>query len=264
MTIIHEHLLNHGPSRSSELTALLVEREKLSLQSARKRISRLPKDILRLHVFLPKGETFLCLKQQFKKPWFHSRLKDALKESGSAPGRALLGIEARGGFVEQVNFPTASGLPVKPTKKQLSHEVVEKRLLDLGVIELVVARNGPVISMGGTVDRLRRRQAVVFVEGVILLALREYFMRLGVLSQATTTIRFDEPRPEFGPFHRTWSGLKLSATVSHTCTHFRTPCIACTKIVRISPPAGTKSACPFHLYSAGMPQPTPSTSSETP
>lgn len=200
MTSIHKYLLEHGPSLTSEVAAFLVKEERLSPEAARKRISRLPSDICRLSACFPRREVLLYLRPQWKSPEYFDRLKAALRATGSAPGRAIQGIEARGGIVAQSNFPVASGLPVKPIKKQLSHAVVEQRLLELEIIDILQTRDGPVVTMDSSENSVRRWQAVALAESLVIQTLRTSLVKLGVVSSKKTAVRGDASQPVFGPF----------------------------------------------------------------
>src|SRR5579862_8184115 len=107
-SILHEL----GPSLSSEIVARLCA-EGVTCEAARQRVCRAGRTVNRLRsIRFPNRETFLFLSNQFGTKEFQDRLAGAMKTTGSAYGRALLGIEARGGVLSDSDFPIASGLPV--------------------------------------------------------------------------------------------------------------------------------------------------------
>lgn len=200
MNPIIQYLTTEGPCLSSEIVRFLQETG-VKPEAARKRISRLPDEVRRLKSGFPKNEAFLYLESQWNTPQYFDRLRDALKKTGSALGRALIALEARNGCVEHPYFPIFSGLPIKNVKKQLSHALVEKRLHDLNLISFIRAGRTPFVLLTNSAKAIDRRKAVTLAEDVVLQGLKSSLANLGVVSSKSVKIRLNTPLPEFGPFN---------------------------------------------------------------
>lgn len=176
-----------------------LQEQGLSPDAARKRISRLPAEVQRLGACLPNKEIFLYLENQWGTPEYFERLAEALKESGSALGLALIGLEARGGMVKANHFPVASGLSVRPTKKQISHDTAEMKLINLRIISRDGSSSGWVSADWSPRNPLRGK-SLELAEDMVLSLLRTSLTRMGVISYSTVSIRGDTPHPEFASF----------------------------------------------------------------
>jgi len=136
MTSVKEILHTHGPCLSSEIALLLVRQDRISPEAARKRISRASHEVQKLlGVKLPNRESFLYLDSQYPMQ-FYPALISALKKSKSAYGKAIVGLEARGGIIHRPFFSIASCLTVFPTKRQLLHSFIENKLIKLGILQI--------------------------------------------------------------------------------------------------------------------------------
>src|SRR5262245_9561056 len=108
-----------GPTLSSKIVDELVNTG-ISRETARKQVSRSSGTVRRLQgIQFPNRERFLFLEDQFGKQIFKSTLSASLKQGNTSYGRALTGLESRGGAVPVGHFAIAGGLPVENTKGQL-------------------------------------------------------------------------------------------------------------------------------------------------
>ena len=148
---------------------------------------------------MPRGEVFLYLEEQYRKPDFCSGLADALRPTHSAYGRALTGLTVRGGMIAHDQFPIASGLPTRPTKKQILHAAVEQKLLELKVVHQLSTDQGEFIALSDQRSITNRRKATLLVETIILGALRTWLMKTGFSSQNKILIR-GEGLPTIGQY----------------------------------------------------------------
>lgn len=189
-----------GPCSSSRVVAYLVEKEELSREAARKRISRFPSTIRRLRKGFSNRECFLYLEKQWKSPEYFERLIAAIKESGGALGRSIIALESRGGLIDQMNFPAAAGLPIKPVKKQLSYETVKNLLLELELIVLDPIQERTFVRISYSDNDPGRRRAVEMAESMALSSLKPWLVKLGFSSSKKISIRGDNSSPSFGPF----------------------------------------------------------------
>src|SRR5665213_417950 len=186
---IWDYLYHKGPTLSSEIVKHLVSTG-IGEEAARKRVSRVEPPIQRLNnIILPNREAFLLLDEHFGTAIFWINLSEALVQTRSAYGRALLGLAAREGAVSYPEFPIASGLPVANAKGHLLHSLVEKRLLELRLINKIGTADGDEVS-----DYLRegltaRRKATVLVEDIVLSVFRAWLVKIGWSSANAVKIR---------------------------------------------------------------------------
>lgn len=203
MTSIQSILQQRGPSLSSEIVSLLMEKDGISSEAARKRISRAQNPVEKLRdVNLPNRELFLYLDDDFGTNEFYNSLVEAFKVTNSAYGRALTGLQARGGIMRREYFPIASGLCTDPIKKQLLHGDVEKTLINLGVLRIQSTPKGDLIALRGYRKFSSKREAILIVESVVLSLMRTWLTKTGMSSYNVTKIREENggELPSFGPF----------------------------------------------------------------
>ena len=184
---------------------MLVERYALTLDAAKKRISRGRPPIRKLRIpLLPKNESFVYHDQDRDSARFRIALVRDLKESNSICGIALSGLEARDGLVQRHGFDVISGAPVAQ-RKQVSSSVLLSRLVSANIVEpLVVGELGECVRFRdgfGSVLNERSFRARVVAESVLLDGLREWARRLGMASYNLISIRDLQCSPRFGPFH---------------------------------------------------------------
>src|SRR5438552_3054697 len=97
--LITHFLKTHGPTLSSRIVESLIK-QGLTRETARQRVSRAGGVVKRLvGIQFPNRERFLFLQDDFGKPEFRDNLADALQQSRTSYGRALVALESRGGAV---------------------------------------------------------------------------------------------------------------------------------------------------------------------
>lgn len=198
--LILDYLRENGPTRSSEIVAELL-RDGVAEDAARQRISRLRDPIKRLGgINLPNREAFLFIDGEYGSERFWHRLTEAMIDSGSAYGKAMLGLEARGGSVQHTQFPVASGLPVQNAKGHLLHSLVESKLLELRLIHKLETPAGTEITTEPLSGIRARRRAAIAVEDIVLSALRTWLIKMAWSSTNTVKLRDAESVPQFGQF----------------------------------------------------------------
>lgn len=128
MILLDEILKKKGPCLSSDLVQELVEKHNLSYEAARKRVSRIGKDIHRLDGLpLPRNVKFLYRKSDYRSPFFWSGLYKAFKDTNSAYWHAIAALRARGGIMPYDHFLISCGSPLRQ-KKHIPPETIIKRL----------------------------------------------------------------------------------------------------------------------------------------
>lgn len=186
---IEQLLTEMGPSRSSALVERLLG-EGITREAARQRLSRVTKPIHKLYgLSLPNREGFLYLAEQFPTAEFRESLAKTLRETNSAYGRALQGLEARSGVIRTEFFPIASGQPVENARGHLLHSRVEQKLCELKLVNKVQTPDGEFVvswNHGGMSDR---RRATILVEDIVLSTMKVWLGKLGWTSSKAPTVR---------------------------------------------------------------------------
>lgn len=222
MTSVQSILKEQGPRLSSEIVSLLVERDGISNEAARQRISRARSPVKRLGgISLPNRESFLFLDGDFGSENFYRSLVDAFKATKSAYGQALTGLQSRGSIIRKDYFPIATGLCTFPTKGHLLHDAVEEKLLNLGALYTQDTPEGQMIGLRGQVELSKKRKAILIAESIVLSSMRSWLTKTGMSSYQATKIRGDT-LPSFGPFNWDLVGPSyLSGLVDYTKTEVK-------------------------------------------
>lgn len=202
---VEYYLSKYGPALSSEISRSLTAEHKISPAAARKRVSRARGEVKRLaYLTFPHGTRFMYLQQQFGSRLYWTRLIEALHSTKSCYGLALAAIDQRGGIVPVEHFAIASGAPTRQ-KGHLSPETILARLLQANLIEIRrIAGVGECISLKKSIDigdyetaKLRQR---LIVENILLIAVRDWLRKLGIVSYDKVKLRNPSKNPQVGTF----------------------------------------------------------------
>ena len=206
--IVEEVLKEIGPCVSGQLIDELVERHGLSNAAARQRLSR-NKSIKRLaYLPFPKKARFLYFSGDYGAPKFWSALTSALLEQTVAHGGALAALLARKELMPVSHFSIACGSPVAQ-KGHLSPATVLNILQKAELVQLVqVPGIGSCVQLSQQeapepheISQLRAR---LKTEEILLLAIKDWVRKLGLVSYDKVKLRNDEAgaeQPKVGTFH---------------------------------------------------------------
>ena len=104
--------------RASRLAGALADTYGMSLDAAKKRISRVSPPIRRFPIrLLPRKEAFLYHEDDRNSEWYWNSLIRDLRESKSIYGLALDGLLARGGLAQRQSFSVVAGSPEAQRKQ---------------------------------------------------------------------------------------------------------------------------------------------------
>ncbi len=196
----------YGPNLSSFIARHLSGTTGVSNDYARKIIQRSAPIVLRLNeIRFPRNELFLYLKEHYQGEIFWRSLLQAFDATGSVYGLAVNSLIAREGIVPLAHFGTISGSPTRLTG-HLSHDVVLKRLVDIGLLDFVdSAVWGQCVTFGqhSPFDKgdLLTLKARTVAEKIVLDALGEWARKLGLASFGKVALRGDRKQPQFGQFN---------------------------------------------------------------
>jgi hypothetical protein len=200
---------------SSELVGRLMKADRCSAEAARKRVSRVKRPARILYgLVLPKNARFLYHDEHFNHDVYFANLSHALKETGSAYGRALYGLELQGGSMPQHQFPIASGLPSRRTLKHVQHKVVEKILLKIGLIQIHESADGPLVALRASGVLTKRRRAERAVEDILLGIIKTHLGRINLTSYEAAKTRAAS-MPMVGPFVWDFTAPTYTAGLFH-------------------------------------------------
>jgi len=197
---IREMLFQNGAMLSSDIAERL-DAEGVTPEAIRKRISRAGPPVSRLKgVNFPNKEAFLFIDGDFGTPDFKSHLEEALIKTGTSYGRALLGIAARHGAVCERDLPAATGLPVRPTKRQILCSAAIEKLKQLGLLIPEAGTEQVVFATYGSPGMTPRLRAIRVAEDIMLMATRSWLVRAGFSSTNVVSVRIDGRTPLTGPY----------------------------------------------------------------
>jgi len=148
----------------------------------------------------PNRESFLYLEDQYSAYQFRDRLVKSLIETNTAYGKALAGLEARGGWIRAKEFPIATGGPVKPAKGHTPHQLIEEKLLKLELIVRESRAEGDIFRVFSAEPPTPKRRAQIIAENIFLSALKTWLIKMGWSSTNTLDSRDGEKIPLLGQF----------------------------------------------------------------
>lgn len=201
---VEKYLERYGPALSGEVAAHLIKAGS-EAPAARKRVSRAGPNVKRLAgITFPHKARFLYLQQQFGSPSYWSNLTTALISTRSAYGYAIAALRQRNGLVPTAHFPIVCGSPLRQSR-HLSPETVYLRLSQAGLLTKVnVSGLGECIALiqgDGHYDVWAEHvRARLLTENILLLAVKDWLRKTGIVSYGKVAIRGDDPAPQVGTF----------------------------------------------------------------
>jgi hypothetical protein len=201
---IEKYLDRHGPALSSDVAAYLVTDVGMAAPAARKRVQRAD-NVRRLSgLTFPHRARFLYLQKDFGSDRYWSKLGEALMVTNSGYGFAVAALQQRDGIVPERHFPIVCGAPLRQSK-HLAPETLFARLRDAGLLMRVnVPGVGDCIAFqqgdGRYEMRAERMRARLITEDVLLLAVKDWVRKLGVVSFGKVALRDEGTPPKVGTF----------------------------------------------------------------
>lgn len=205
--IVAQVLESVGPSLSSQVCSALQQRG-LSPDAARQNVSRAKPPVMRLRgMHFPHKESFVYLQSTYRTDVFWKGLLSAFRQTNSSYGIAVDAMELRGGLIQQSQFGTISGSPIR-LRSHISSDRIYENLLKIG---LIAEEQNPIL---GACVRLDGRgyfnvntstdcRAQLVAENISLLAIADWLKNLGMASYHKVDIRKTDAtavQPTFGPF----------------------------------------------------------------
>jgi hypothetical protein len=195
--------LKSGPARSSELAKLLVDKENITPDAARKRLSRLKTPFAKVpNLSLEKNESIFYLKDQFNSSLFKDSVMKILEDSNTAEGRLLRAIGLSGQTIPLSYLAKSSGTTfVNKSRKHAFLNNVLARLLDLELIYRIKdSKYSAIIAMPGYEQMRSDVRANFEVEDIFLSIVQSWLIKLGFCSTNSISVREHNKCREYGMF----------------------------------------------------------------
>lgn len=134
---IQEYLLSNGPTLSSELINYF-QKEGLSSEAIRKRLSRISEPIFKIQGFFKDNQTFFYHIEHYNDERFYKALRDAFKNSAKRYYAIIVALEYHNGYMRKEDLPSYSFSPIKNLK---SHKKFSSIIEDLIKLQIIVEEN---------------------------------------------------------------------------------------------------------------------------
>lgn len=196
-------ILKEGPCQSSKLKNLLINKEGISDDAARKRLSRLSSPIARVSgLSLEKNEVIYYLEEQRNSSLFKDSLRKILEDSNTAEGRVIRAIGLAGQTIPLSYLAKSSGTTfVDKSPKHVFINKVLERLLNLGLIEkLEDSKYSILVAPSGWELMKADVRANFEIEDIYLSMIKSWLIKLGICSTKSISIRNDETCRQYGMF----------------------------------------------------------------
>lgn len=197
------YLLKKGPQLSGVVARHLEVSLNISNEAARQRVQRSKKEVRRADtITFPKKAQFLYLPEQFASQRYWDNLIDALRDNKTAYGLAIVAMLAHGGVIEERLFPIVCGAPERQ-KKHLSATTIKDRLIQVGLLELIIEGGKSYISVRRNINKTRieyipNLKSRMFVENIVIDYLSAWMKNLGIISFDSIKTRRDDVLPTVG------------------------------------------------------------------
>jgi len=179
-----EEILKTGrPMLASKARSILAKHEGISDVTARKRISRMGPNILRLtSIGFPKGSYFLCLRSH-NPDEVHRGLLNAFRDSGCIHGVALDALWCLCGEVTVEKFHTISASPHKRRGKK-GYESVLRELCSQDLVKMVSREDGKFVqilfSVGHSPLVVKNAKVIRVLEELLLTICHQWIQKNGI------------------------------------------------------------------------------------
>lgn len=134
---IQEYLITNGPTLSSDLISYF-QKEGLTSEAIRKRLSRITSPIFKIQGFFKDNQTFFYHIDHYNDDRFYDSLRNALKKSAKRYYAIIAALEYHNGYILKEDLASYSFSPVK---NLISHKKFSSIIEDLIKLKIVVEEN---------------------------------------------------------------------------------------------------------------------------
>lgn len=134
---IQEYLLSNGPTLSGDLISHF-QKDGLSSEAIRKRLSRISDPIYKIQGFFKDNQTFLYHIDHYNDDRFYDSLRNALKNSAKRYFAIITALEYHNGYIRKEHLASFSFSPINNLK---SHKRFSSVISDLIKLKIVLEEN---------------------------------------------------------------------------------------------------------------------------
>lgn len=182
MTYLEKLIKEEGPILSSELIESLINKEKgLTRDAARKRLSRIKSDIVRVKGLFADGQFLFHEKEIFNSEEYYTGLYNALKKAGKQYFTILQSLDFHYGQLKLEHLPSYSISPVLDLKGHVTFNSVLEKLISLRLItikdDFILLSNIPDSNFNS-----KKAKGLDVAKNFILIQFNDWTRKIGLVS----------------------------------------------------------------------------------
>jgi hypothetical protein len=182
VTYLEKLIKEEGPILSSELIESLINKEKgLTKDAARKRLSRIKSDIVRVKGLFADGQFLFHEKEIFNSEDYYTGLYNALKKAGKQYFTILQSLDFHYGQLKLEHLPSYSISPVLDLKGHVTFNSVLEKLISLRLItikdDFILLSNIPDSNFNS-----KKAKGLDVAKNFILIQFNDWSRKIGLVS----------------------------------------------------------------------------------
>lgn len=182
MTYLEKLIKEEGPILSSELIESLIKKEKgLTKDAARKRLSRIKSDVVRVKGLFADGQFLFHEKEIFNSEDYYTGLYNALKKAGKQYFTILQSLDFHYGQLKLEHLPSYSISPVLDLKGHVTFNSVLEKLISLRLItikdDFILLSNIPDSNFNS-----KKAKGLDVAKNFILIQFNDWTRKIGLVS----------------------------------------------------------------------------------
>lgn len=197
MTYLEKLIKEKGPILSSELIESLINKEKgLTKDAARKRLSRIKSDIVRVKGLFADGQFLFHEKEIFNSEDYYTGLYNALKKAGKQYFTILQSLDFHYGQLKLEHLPSYSISPVLDLKGHVTFNSVLEKLISLRLItikdDFILLSNIPDSNFNS-----KKAKGLDVAKNFILIQFNDWSRKIGLVSYNSSKFYSDFGKYQF-------------------------------------------------------------------
>lgn len=180
---VEEYIIENGPILSSQLIQYF-EKDGLTKDAIRKRLSRINFPVLRIMGFFKDNQVFFYHKDQKNQEIFYEKLREAFKTSAKKYYSIIIALEYHNGYIKKEHLASYCFIPINNLK---SHKNFETVISDLKKLEVVFEeedyyRLSNLISRRKSNSNFNYYKAIELAKSIVLNQFHNYTKSIGLIS----------------------------------------------------------------------------------
>lgn len=183
MTYLEKLIKDKGPILSSELLESLMNKEtSISNEAARKRLSRLGKDVFRIKGLFADGQILFYDREDYGTEVYYSGLSGALRKAGKQYYIILQSLDYHYGQLKLIHLPTYSVNPILDLKGHITFHTALEKLIRLNLVQ--VDKEFVTVSSEITDNNPNHKRAkgVEVAKNFLLIQFNDWSRKIGLVS----------------------------------------------------------------------------------